>query len=665
MAEPEELVAAAAYHAAQVARKLWMRRSPPPRTFGLVDVRRRLELFVTGVVGECVPISPARLPSRPSLLARVFDRRARASGEARIVASTDGSRIRLPPEIERSVGPAEDLETFRLLALEQMLRVLRGSVASAPRDDALLGDLFWLGESACVDRELVRELPPVRDRLIEARRQALSARPGRRLSPREAAVEELLDSVLRAPPERLPWGDGTATEVVTAWARERASAFRPLGGPYARLAPVSLWGAFDETEGKASTMPCGRGAPPDRREGLLRTSRLRRRPRVREALDDEDDRRIGVFVVKTNDAQESVEDPFGLRRPMDRERMVDAEGIADALSELPEARLVRSRDPVFECLQSDDPLPRAGAWSETAAARQGIAYPEWDFRLGAHRMPGALVQVGVPDLGSELWATDALRRHAGLLRDVRRCFERLRPERVRLRRQLDGDDLDVAAFVADYADRRAGCSGNDRLYEALRPRRRELAVCLLVDASASTDSWVSRDHRVVDVEKEALLVVGEVFGLLGDRYAILAFSGEGPERVSVRSLKGFGERYDARVRQRIAGLEPDGYTRLGAAVRHATALLSGERARRRLLIVLSDGKPNDVDVYEGRYGVEDTRQALAEARLEGISSFCFTVDREAPTYARRLFGLNAFTVLYDPQTLPRAVASLIRRHVAV
>ena len=117
------------------------------------------------------------------------------------------------------------------------------------------------------------------------------------------------------------------------------------------------------------------------------------------------------------------------------------------------------------------------------------------------------------------------------------------------------------------------------------------------------------------------------------------------------------------MRRRVAALEPDRYTRTGAAVRHATAELMQETAQHRLLLILSDGKPNDVDIYEGRYGIEDTRQAVAEARLQGLHPFCLTVDREAPVYIARIFGPGAYAVLRHARTLPLVLVEVVRRLV--
>ena len=195
-------------------------------------------------------------------------------------------------------------------------------------------------------------------------------------------------------------------------------------------------------------------------------------------------------------------------------------------------------------------------------------------------------------------------------------------------------------------------------------RGRSLAIAVLIDVSASTDSWLVGARRVIDVEKEALLVVGEALEWLGDRHAIYAFSGEGPAGVQVQVVKAFADCGGALNQRRIERLEPDRYTRMGAAVRHATACLAAAPAERRLLLLLTDGRPNDVDQYEGRYGVEDTRQAVREAACEGVLVFGLTVDRAAPTYLATLFGPGRSAPLSSPEQLPGALVEVLRRLVA-
>jgi len=246
------------------------------------------------------------------------------------------------------------------------------------------------------------------------------------------------------------------------------------------------------------------------------------------------------------------------------------------------------------------------------------------------------------------------------MRAVRRDFERLRPRRKALRRQRDGADLDLDALVEAYADRRAGSVGDDRFHVDTRPVRRDAAIALLVDVSASTDGWMGGSRRIIDVEKEALLIVGEALAALGDPHAIFAFASAGASRVSVQVIKRFEEvQGNGEGRLRIAGLEPDGYTRVGAALRHVTVQLMRQPARHRLLLLRSDGRPNDVDEYEGRYGIEDTRMAVAEARLQGVHLFCLTVDRHAPRYATRIFGRDV-AVLNRTERLPQVLTALLR-----
>jgi nitric oxide reductase NorD protein len=191
-----------------------------------------------------------------------------------------------------------------------------------------------------------------------------------------------------------------------------------------------------------------------------------------------------------------------------------------------------------------------------------------------------------------------------------------------------------------------------------------MAIMLLIDVSGSTDSWLSCHRRVIDVEREALLLVCLALESLGEPYSVLAFSGEGPQRVMIRTLKAFDERYSDEVGRRIAALEPERYTRAGAALRHASTLLMREAATHRLLLLLSDGKPNDVDQYEGRYGVEDMRQAVTEAKLQGIYPFCLTIDRQAANYLPAVFGSRQYALLHRPELLPSVLLDWIRRLVS-
>ena len=297
-------------------------------------------------------------------------------------------------------------------------------------------------------------------------------------------------------------------------------------------------------------------------------------------------------------------------------------------------------------------------------AGEGIEYPEWDWELGDYRPQGSIVRRYEPDITDDRWGTGVLTRHGALVRRLRERFERLRARRTRLNQQRDGDELDLTACVRALVDQRSGHTVDDRLYVAVRPARRGLAIALLIDISGSTDEWIDARRRVIDVEKVALLLASEALDALGDLYAILTFSGKGRSNVRMRTIKGFDETNGSVVRRRIGALEPEGYTRAGAAIRHAAALLERQPAAHRLLLIISDGKPNDIDGYEGLSGVEDTRQAIIETRARGIYPFCLTIDRQGQEYLGRIFGEAGHTVLRNPQQLPLALVKVVKHLLA-
>jgi nitric oxide reductase NorD protein len=654
----EALLADGAQRAAAAIRDLWRRARPSgQRERALADVRRRLDLFLTALYGNPPPIVPADPPPAPTWLARALGRAPRHLIERTAVAATDGTSIWLPRTLP--IGDAADA-TYRLLAVQQAARAARGTPACVTAD-RLEQDLALLAEAVAIDRRLVQAWPGLAPDVRAARARALGERPPLgRLAPLERAVETRVREVLATdpvtPPPSVPATDTPASSL--AWARAEAAALRATARGYRGIAVVPAWGTVLAPPAGEASPHAGEGAASGPRQ--VRGASLRHRPRERRRADDDD--RPGTWMVRADDAMESVEDPMGLNRPADRDDEKDPAQLADALSELPEARVVAAPGTPREVLDADVPLSaRPPSGSATLAAEGGIVYPEWDHRAGGYRARGAVVRPGRVPAGSDAWVDAVMSRHAALVRRVRRRFDGLRPRRVFRGRQPDGAEIDLGAYVDTVADWRAGAGGDDRFYRAAHPARRDLAIALLVDVSASTDSWIGGTLRVIDVEKESLVVLLEALDALGDRHAAYAFSGEGPGGVRVATIKDFGERTGADTRRRVAALEPDGYTRAGAAIRHASTHLARQAARHRLLLVLSDGKPNDVDAYGGRYGIEDMRQAVAEARLQGIVPFCLTVDHEAPAYMPRIFGRRGFALLRRQDLLPSVLVEVVRR----
>ena len=232
----------------------------------------------------------------------------------------------------------------------------------------------------------------------------------------------------------------------------------------------------------------------------------------------------------------------------------------------------------------------------------------------------------------------------------------LRGEDRWMKQQQGGDEIDLDAVISAYADMHTGVELTERLFIERHKAERDIAVMFMVDMSGSTKGWIN------EAEREALVILCEALEVLGDRYAIYGFSGITRKRCEIYRIKRFSEKYDDTVRRRIAGIQPHDYTRMGVAIRHLTALLNAVDARTKLLITLSDGKPDDYsDNYRGEYGVEDTRQALIEAHRGGVHPFCITIDREAREYLPRMYGAVNYTLIDDVGRLPLKVADVYRR----
>jgi nitric oxide reductase NorD protein len=192
----------------------------------------------------------------------------------------------------------------------------------------------------------------------------------------------------------------------------------------------------------------------------------------------------------------------------------------------------------------------------------------------------------------------------------------------------------------------------------VRRNQRDLSCLLLADLSLSTEAAISEELRVIDVIRDSLSLFAESLSETRDRFALYGFSSRQRHAVSMVELKRFDESFNAHIRGRIAQIKPAFYTRMGAAIRQSSALLAKEKSRERLLLILTDGKPNDNDTYEGRYGIEDTRYALSEARKMGLRPFCVTVDQTAEDYLPHIFGKHSFTIVKRPAELPRRLALL-------
>ena len=325
-----------------------------------------------------------------------------------------------------------------------------------------------------------------------------------------------------------------------------------------------------------------------------------------------------------------------------------------------------------------DELEGSEAWSEGESPEQDLEagevafnYDEWDRELVDHRVGWCRVVEKKVKRGNRDFVDHTRELHKGVISSIRHQFQLMKPEDLaRITNEIDGEDYDLNAVVDFFIDRRADGHQSERIYTKRLRRRRDVAVSFLLDQSSSTARTIGRHplqpythpgRRIIEIEKEGLVLMSEALEAVGDVYSINGFTSEGRRNVKFYVLKDFDEQYSDEVMRRIGGITYQNNTRLGAAIRHATAKLERQEARTRLLIVLSDGRPYDHDYGDARYAREDTREALLQAKTRGITPFCITIDRESESELRDLYGEIGYTIIDDVLTLPERLPGIYRR----
>jgi nitric oxide reductase NorD protein len=335
------------------------------------------------------------------------------------------------------------------------------------------------------------------------------------------------------------------------------------------------------------------------------------------------------------------------------------ESIIQDHGEVPPEYLVAAGPGLYRRGSGDDGRDPESVWAGTYHEEGAFLYDEWDHDRRHYRKGWCCLREHEVQPEALAFYEQTLLKYRGLVKSIRRTFEVLRGEDRLFKRQIHGDDVDIDALVDAHADMRAGLEMSDRLFTRLHRDERHIAVMFMVDMSGSTKGWIN------EAEREALILLAEALNTLGDRFAIYGFSGWTRKRCECYPVKRFGEPYDDGARARICGIGPRDYTRMGAPIRHLTRLLGEQEARTKLLITLSDGKPDDYDhQYRGPYGIEDTRQALFEARREGVHPFCITIDEEGADYLPHMYGPANYAVIADLTRLPLKVSDIYRRLTA-
>ncbi len=454
---------------------------------------------------------------------------------------------------------------------------------------------------------------------------------------------------LRPLPEKLPTAEA-AQENSIRQALQNPGSVDVL--PYSKTPfhPVALWSHPAPPINANANVTTNNGAPETVSPDKPDAAKSRRKHAAERT--DMPDGKDGFLMMFRAESLFSWTEYIKVNRPQDEED--DLESAAQAAEDMDNMTVARDSETSAAKLRFDLDLPPAG--EDDAPLGEGVSLPEWDYKKQLLQPDYCRLQEVVAQQTEACELPAQLRRTAKRLRSQ---FQALAPARTWLKGQQEGEDIDLDAWVRQEADLLSGTHPDNRgVYRAQVNQQRDLACLLLADLSLSTDAYASDNARVIDVIRDSLFLFSEALSATGDRFAMYGFSSLKRSNVRFNHLKTFDERYDTNVRGRIQAIKPGYYTRMGAAIRHASTLLAAQPQRQRLLLLLTDGKPNDLDRYEGRYGIEDTRMALHEARQLGLRPFCVTIDIEANEYLPHLFGAGGFAVIRKPEDLPKELPLL-------
>ncbi|MCB9987837.1 MAG: VWA domain-containing protein [Rhodospirillales bacterium] len=620
-------------------------RHPGPPTFpsagiSFENVGRKIGVFYRALGGDSGVDIKASSPEATSFRMKFRERLGNDTGYI-AQARFDGDTLFLPEKLDAL--PDADLNQELYFWLSAWAATAGERLPEYTGDDPLQRDIAYLRHVNAITQETLTHFSGLEERYHDLRQAFLETRPRRKLPPQEEAVEAALIHLLGGPEtESVDLLDPVLP--LKNWTADKN---------YKPHMPVSLWGVTlpqperqairreeeDETE----------GATPQDEIRLNKTVKARRRD------SDQIERKDSILLYPFS-ALMSFADMLNINRKVEdddpdqaQKALEDQDEIAlSDISKVPSTRLS------FDLNMAPEDI-------DTERLSGEHLYPEWDYRKKDHYKDYCRVLAHTAPEGEEGWKPDAASQKR--IRAVQRQFEALRPRREILRGQLDGTEFDMDALIRARCDLQAKGEGSDRIYLRPQNQTRDLAVSVLIDVSRSTESWIE-GRQVIDIEREALVALTQGLAACGDEHAIYSFSSLKRERVFVSTIKGFDEPSGPRILSRIGAIKPSFYTRLGGAIRHVASELETRPNAYRLLLVITDGKPNDLDHYEGRYGIEDTTEAIREVRRKGLSVFGITIDAKAQNYFPHIFGTGAYAIISHPDKLTQNLPQLYRHLVA-
>lgn len=356
----------------------------------------------------------------------------------------------------------------------------------------------------------------------------------------------------------------------------------------------------------------------------------------------------------------TAEDYQGGNKPQDGDRENE---LGNAAQDLMLTHVIRTNQTADSFVKVDHGMDGVGfeveAQDETPGTKSIFYYPEWHQKNRVYKNNWCKIveepfAISAPmDVGTE----DSAERVTA--RQLRLRLERLVNKNDWVRRQLDGEELDLNAVVERQSDLLAGGAVSDRVHMAKRPLRWDIATLILLDTSQSTDGWIG-GHRVFDVLKSVVRILSEAFTGLGEQTSLCAFNSYTRGQCRYLVLKDFAAPWPQAITT-LNAMEPQGYSRIGPAIRHALHKLAAVKARKRQLLILSDMKPTDYDFYEGQHGAHDVRKALSEARQQGIHYHALTISTRRSSLHEKMLGSGHFSYVTEPQQIADKIFQIYLR----
>ncbi len=593
--------------------------SHPEAGITLACVRPSLAVLFRGL-GGAPGVELAEAPATLVQHRLPLRRKLGADRDREWIARFDGERLTLPPVITAFPDPALNRAAyFWLTALAATADVAQMDIdRNGPAYDCA-----QIRANATAADAAYAACPGLRAAYDDMARHCVEARPDVMRPAQEAALETAIREQL-----------GGSTPDLTP---------SPAARGYMPMAPVAIWLRFaapGRGDAAQDAAPDPAAPPPT----AARTNR-----KLGERKDQDQQNRKDSFIIHRFESILSWVESMNINRSVDDD---DDENAQKAAEDQDRITLSKQDRKVATRLRLHLDLSPADADHEALAGTH--IYPEWNHRARSYMEAHCRVLDAPVQHEGPAFTPDPRR-----MREVRRQFEALRPRRILQPRQVDGTELDLDAVLTARADLMATGRGSDRIWQSARRIERDLSVAFLIDTSRSTEAAIG-DTSVIEIARETMAALAGGIDAAGDRLGIWGFSSLRRDRVFLTRCKAFDDPMSPDIITNIGALKPGHYTRLGAAIRHVSAQLGDEPSARKLLIVLTDGKPNDLDHYEGQHGIEDSHMAVREARNAGHSLHGIIIDADGQDWFARIFGRGGFTLLPTPERLTKALPDIYR-----